>query len=186
VEKRDMKLLCNALAHAKCTVEALALHAEPDTRVFSKEAVVHFFERLPRMMSLRDLSFTFKAPTDMAPTVLAGFERNYSVRYMRFFTFKSNDRQEDNRLMREIYAYTAANRRGRRIVAQATVHPNNATLRRAALDVIHRLANSDDSDDFVSLLLCLRLFVPAVASSASSGSGGGRPPATRKRSRPDE
>jgi hypothetical protein len=188
VEMRDMKLLCNALTHAKCTVEALALHPEPATR--DDAVVYYFFERLPRMKSLRDLSFTgFNAPTtDLAPTVLVGLERNYSLRYVRCFPLKSDDLKADHRLMREIDAYTAANRRGRLVVARAAMDPNSAALRTAALDAIHRLANSDDSDDFVSLLLCLRLFVPAFAWGASSGAGGGggRPPVARRRSGPDE
>jgi hypothetical protein len=188
VEKRDMKPLCNALTHAECTVEEFEIHAAHGSRGFSNEAVVHFFERLPRMKSLRHLSFECTAPADLAPTVLAGLERNYSLTCMRWYTLQSDDSKTKERIYGEMDAFTTANRRGRGIVARATMDPNNAALRSAALDVIHRLAKSSDPADFAPLLLCLRLFVPAFAWGASSGGGGGgdRPPVARRRSRPDE
>jgi hypothetical protein len=172
LEERDMDLVCDSLTSEECAVQDLELGGttkHSKIPCLSDASVRNFFKRLPEMKSLRRLTFDCSAPVELSRTVFAGLDRNYSLVLVQDLAFESNDAQAKAKLEREVRVYPEANARGRAAVARAAADPNSRVLRGAALQVINRLAASDDPDDYTSLVLCLHLFIPAFASSTAPG-----------------
>lgn len=122
--------------------------------------VCHFFQKLPLMKSLVDLTFLCATSADVSPTVLNGVKHNFSLRALQGLTFgRGLDPESSRRCSGEVTAYLDANARGREVVAQAVANPASRDLRDNAIEVIRQLA---DSDETTSLYLCLQLLLPSL------------------------
>jgi hypothetical protein len=123
--------------------------------------VRHFFQHLPLMKSLVNLTFNYAVPADASSCVLDGVRRNYSLRRLDGLAFEKDLDTESacGACSEEIKSYLAANARGRDVVARAVANPARRHLQNKAVETIRLLA---DSDDTTSLYLCLQMFLPAL------------------------
>jgi hypothetical protein len=158
---RDLDLLCRMLTRTTCSVKYLKLgrgEDDDETPGLSDECLRLFFQSLPGMESLEDLTLHQVAPSSMSETILGGIRRNYSLHRVTGLTFDA-DAQGSTETDLEIAAIVRANAHGRRTVFLSVKGQLPVV---AAVGEIHRLANSADPEDDTTLFLCLQLFIPSL------------------------
>lgn len=160
----DAIALVGMLVDPECTIDSLkvgsAMIIMSDDPWLDDGFVNHFFQNLPRMKSLVNLSFGCAVTAETAETVLDGVKSNYTLRKLEGLTFESELRGPESSLgAEEIESYLAANVRGRDVVARAVADPASRELQDKAIATILLLA---DMDDTTSLYLCLQLFLPSL------------------------
>lgn len=159
----DSTALTGMLVDPECSLHTLKLGgtttgSEP---FLESGFVTHFFQQLPSMITLANLTFLYVAPPFTFSAILDGVERNYSLRELDGLTFEAelDPESASGTYAGEIESYLAANARGRATVAKAVAYPSCPDLQNKAIEAIRLLA---DSDDTTSLYLCLQLFLPSL------------------------
>lgn len=158
LEVSDLKTLCTMLTGSECSVLFLVVGGKPQgvASCLTGDGVLHFFERLPFMTTLKQLEFYYMVPAPLSQDILNGIKNNYSLEGLRELTFESDG---PTRLL-EINAYLTANARGRGTVATAVKYPEDHTVQGEALNVLYRLSNSNEIEDETTRFLCLLLLLP--------------------------
>jgi hypothetical protein len=186
LDAHGMSLLCDLLTGGGCRVRQLRLGPSPlspGNRV-TDDAVGLFFQRLPSMLSLKDLELHHVAPARLFETILTGVRRNRHLTTLRRLSVVPSDRDANRDRMRVVQFYVRANARGRSAVRESVMHPNDPALRAAAVEAIAGLARSASRRrrrrrDLSVLAQLVRDYVPAHAPALARGAAAAetnRPP----------
>jgi hypothetical protein len=182
LDPRGMSLLCGLLTGVGCRVRQLRLGPSPlspGSRV-TDDAVGLFFQRLPSMMSLKDLELHHEAPARLFETILSGVRRNRHLTSLRRLSFVPSVRGANRDRMRHIQFCVRANARS--AVLESARHPNDPALRAAAVEAIVGLARPASRRrrrDLSVLAELVRDYVPAHAPAlarAAAAAETNRPP----------
>jgi hypothetical protein len=158
LEISDLKTLCTMLTGSECSIRFLVVGGKPHggASFLRGDGVLHFFDRLRFMTTLKQIEFYYVVPAFMSQHILNGIKNNYSLVELRELTFEADGPTS----LLEISAYLTANARGRGTFATAVKYPEDHAVQDEALKVLHRLSNSNEKEDETTRFLCLLLLLP--------------------------
>jgi hypothetical protein len=159
MQENDMTNLCSILARSEWPLATLSFQDQSlyyNPMYLNDVSVVHFFQMLPSMKTMKRLHFHRIVSQHLSRIVLDGIKNNYTlhdVTGLEFHTTRLND---------EMNLYTSANAKGRTAIYEALTNLSNQEYRQIneeAITVLHRLSNSSNQKDESILFLCVQLFL---------------------------
>jgi hypothetical protein len=158
----DVKALCGMLTASVCHLKWLDLGGTTPggESCLMAAGVLHFFKQLQYMNTLEELKFDYYPLAYMAPTIRHGLKNNYVLRRLTGLIFDLDDPSSIS-LTTDMVLWARANAHGRGIVKEAAKNPGSRELRERALEVLHKLSNTDDELDDKTRYLCVRILLPS-------------------------